>query len=164
MSREVVKEMFGIEEDSGKILDEEFIFTQLSPKISLRTSIKIAKNLGGPLGKALGSIQKTGSTGKPLDDYEMDMPAIGSSLKSLFTQLDEDTVVDIAETMLTTVLYKGRPLELNALIFQGNLQLMYKITFKAIQVNFGDFFLKGFTGLKNPSPEEQAQAAQGAML
>jgi len=160
--KKVVKKTFEIEEESGKLLDEEFIFTQLAPKVALKTSIKIAKTLGGPLGKAVGSLKRKGNTGVALDDWDMDISLLGSSVESLFSNMHEEDVMEVFEVLLTSVLYKGKQLTANSLVFEGNFGLIYKVAYKSFDVNFGDFFLKELGVYKN-RPTKAAQEIQPQM-
>lgn len=129
MGREAVK---------FKIDKNEYVFTQLDPRKGSKLFLWLLSLTGAPLGKAVGSL-KQGKGGKGILDAEADFDSIGLALEALLSKADNPEVESKIDIILDTVLYNAQPLNMDSLVFQGNILHMFKVIKKALEVNFSDF-------------------------
>ena len=116
-----------------KTIDErEYQFGLLNPFKANKLLIKLTKILG----PALGSMSKGGDVKSIMD---MDLSEV---MEGLCSRLDEDQIESIMITLFDQVLCDGDKMTESfvATEFKGSLNTLYKVTFAALEVQFGDFF------------------------
>ena len=132
----------GRKEEIREIDKEKYTFYRLPPRESLKVLTKITKILGGAAGKAVSSAT---SSKNLLDKIDA-----GSIIGGIADRLDEDEVMQIVDTMLSTVVHTGEGEVSKAFdtLFQGRITHLLKVLKVALEVEYQDFFGVE-SGLKN---------------
>jgi len=114
--------------------------------------IKLLRLLGPSLGELIGTVVDGKSDGKKAFDIlssDVDFERIGSTIRNLMDVLDEDTFMNLVDKILDSTRVDGKEISdeetFNA-IFTGSLELVYKILWFVLEVNFGSFFGKSGIG------------------
>lgn len=123
-----------------------FTVSKLPGRRMTRVFVRLTKAVGKG-GSGLGGLLKKGA----IEDQ-------ASAILSLLGAVDEDDVMFIANELLTPCTYRapdgsgGNPSDNFDTLFQGRIDLLFKVLVFALQVNFGSFF-------KGLSERAAAQAA-----
>lgn len=146
--RKVVKETYKVESltDEGVKEDKQFVFKQMHPKKAVKVSIRLAKLVGGPLGKVFTAIKK--EKGVNLENSKVDLADVGAAIESLFDRIEENEVVETIENLLQAVTVDKQELDYNTAFFEGEPMLLLKVAKRSAEVNFSDFF-QGLSGVTN---------------
>lgn len=128
--------------------------TQHPGRRALRLKSRLVKLLAPSIGTI---IQQKVEKGKNLLDQEVDMTKIGEAVIALADKLDPDDFENLILEILVSTRVDGKEINEAAFddLFAGEMSLMYKVVFFALQTNFGDFFVSGGIG------NLLAQQAQG---
>lgn len=114
--------------------------SQLPAMQALKMSARLGKLLGGPMSKALGTLDVS-------DLKTADMAVIGGALLSLFESLDENELERLVKTFLQAATLDGKPfLQVMEAVLAGQVLTIYKALGFALEVNYKDFFA-GLAGL-----------------
>jgi len=151
-------------ETRKKTIDNvEIAVTHLPARTAMRLKIKLVKLLSPSIGQIFGGLGKV-SKNTSLLDLEIDMSLVSTAIEKLSERLDEQEFENLIFEILACTRLDGREIDTGCFDteFAGNLNLMYKIIWFTLEVNYGSFFgangigmnLKGLTkGNQNPMPE-----------
>lgn len=114
----------------------EYEFYLLPVKEQLRLSTRFFKLGLAPIGKLLAAVAS--QKGKLADIFKTDFD-FGAVLGLIADRLDEEEVLQIVESLLTSVRIASKPVTLDG-NFQGKLTVLFKVLGEALQENFADFF------------------------
>lgn len=121
------------------IENETYIFYYLTPRISIKVLVKLTKIIG----PALGAVFPEDKSIKINDILDMDIK-IGDAINMLVEKIDADETQMIIDTLLTSIICKGRgKLSEEAIyneLFTGNLKLLFTIVKESLEVQYGNFF------------------------
>lgn len=120
---------------------------KLDPFTAQDILIDLGQAIGPALGNVAGGIAKlTGNEkAESLLDIDTSDPEIGRAVGALFSSLDKAMLRELINKMAEVTVYvgsekKGKLPGIMAVLFRGNLRLMYQWLWFALEVNFGDFF------------------------
>jgi len=148
-----------VEAKEARIGDNTYRISHLPPKKSIRTLVRIMKTVVSPMMRGLsGSDEKK----KSILDVDIGFDKIADGLAA---SLDEDTVIDIIESLLEYVELKKSggfaaiSLEVD---FQGNLSELFEVVKESLILNYGDVLKKNLklvsiTDLKNVSTGKKSR-------
>lgn len=123
------------QEDTVQIDENTYLFTQLDPRRSAKVYLFLMSKIGGTVGKAIGAVKGKGS----FMEADVNMKDLGDAVQHIFANLDDDATMGHIDTLLSSVLYKGKNLSLDNLVFQGKMLHMTKVVQKSVEVNYSDF-------------------------
>lgn len=124
------------EEVTRVIENNEYVFTTLPVKTSIKTLTKLTKLIVGPIGSAINGKDTISDA---LGDID-----VGSLISGLSDRLDEDEVYGIIETFAGVILHKGQ--RLSSILdahFGGNPALLLKVIGAALEIEYANFFGSG---------------------
>lgn len=124
------------ESSEKEIEGRTYTFSQMGPKQSLKTLVKLSKIVGKPIALMAGGGSAKGLLGKDIAPE-----ILGAAAGAMFEKLDEDETVQICETLTSfpQVLCDGQKVDFNS-HYDGKLDLMFKVLMAALEVQYGNFF------------------------
>jgi hypothetical protein len=118
-----------------RLEDLDFEITQMGARQALLVQARLAKALGKGVAGLLG-----GSRGGSLLDAKIDSRAVSDALSTVLEGLKEEEFVDTVEKLLAGVIHKGQAMTLDHHVFHGRPLLVTTLAYRALEVNFADFF------------------------
>lgn len=147
-----------------------FTVHMLDPFDAQDMLVDISQALGPALGGLAGAASSVLGSKKvdSLLDIELGDPKLASSLGSLFAGLEKRKLRELMQTMAEVTIYEGkeksgRLQDVAKVVFAGNLPLMYKWFWFALQVNFENFFDWGQNAIKGALAKGEASPSQSTL-
>lgn len=128
----------------------EYSVTPLPTTQAIRLKSRLLKLVGPTISQAMSAVDI--KEGESILDANVDGSALGSAVESLFTRLDEDTVLNLVKELIRPVQVvtadaAGEKVVLDFnkdtyfdTFFSGRLDEMYKVVFFVLEVNYKSFF------------------------
>ena len=125
-------------------------FYQLKASEQLKTLTLLAKQFGHGLTDFLSSILKKVQENEELrtadnllKEVSVNESEITSILKNIITNLDDEIMVRIIETLMKGVRHKGQTTPIKwEYEFQGRMGALFKVAYLAFMTNYKDFLFK----------------------
>jgi len=145
----VIRKSFGAE--THTIDGVAYEFYQLKASEQLRTLTLLAKQFGFGLTDFLASILKQVNEKKELRsadnllrEISIDESQLTRILREIITNLDDDLIYKIIDTLMKGVRHKGQQESIKwEFEFQGRLTAMFKVLYLSFMRNYKDFLFKG---------------------
>lgn len=131
--------MSQLESQTKKIGKHRFEVFKLDPLDAQDVLIDIGQVLAPALGKAVGAVG-TLNGGDSLLDMEVDDPRVSTAVAALAQGVTKAKMRELIDTLAAVSLCDGKKLPaVMAVVFRGDLPLMYQWLWFALVVNFGNF-------------------------
>lgn len=133
----IVKFKYG--EGDSKTADLNFDL--LKCENSLRVILYLGKIAGGAFGKAISEFS-LGDTDKldELKNSKVDISKLGDLIPVVMDRIHEKETIEKINLLLSTVTHDGNVLDIDYLLFDGRLDLLFKVLKIAFMHNYGFFF------------------------
>lgn len=120
--------------------------TQWPARKALTVKLRLVRAIGPGLGEIIGGMK---GTEESVLDSDMDLSKVTTALEKLLSALDEATFMALIKTLISSVRVDEVDMSNEKefdMMFTSKLELLYKVIWFVLEVNYGSFFGEGGIG------------------